>query len=94
MLINKKIISLLILILFGLNVKSQDLTTFILVRHAEKAFDGTKDPALTEVGKDRSLRLASLLQKQEVAALYSTPFKRTQVTLIPIAQGQQLSIES
>ena len=68
-------------------------TTFILVRHAEKADDGTRNPPLNDGGKERSARLADLVKNQEVAALYSTPFKRTQETLEPLAEQKELEIK-
>ncbi|MEP1094066.1 MAG: phosphoglycerate mutase family protein [Cyclobacteriaceae bacterium] len=71
-------------------VFAQDQTTFILVRHAEKADDGTRNPPLNEVGKERALNLAALLENQDIAALYSTPYKRTQETLQPLAQKKGL----
>jgi len=73
---------------------AQELTTFVLVRHAEKAADGTNNPPLTEQGKERSENLASLLGNQQVTALYATPFKRTQETLTPIANQTELTIQS
>ena len=69
-------------------------TTFILVRHAEKADDGTRNPPLTEIGAKRAMNIASMLEMQEVAALYSTPFKRTQETLQPLAEKKKLEVQS
>ena len=71
-------------------VFAQDQTTFILVRHAEKADDGTRNPPLNEDGKKRALNLASLLVNQEITALYSTPYKRTRDTVQPLAEKKGL----
>ncbi|GAB4234031.1 MAG: phosphoglycerate mutase family protein [Ekhidna sp.] len=68
-------------------------TTFILVRHAEKANDGTRNPSLNDAGKERASNLAEMLSNQEVSALYSTPYKRTQETLQPIASQKNLEIQ-
>ena len=69
-------------------------TTFILVRHAEKANDVTKDPPLTEEGTQRAERLAALLDQQDIVALYATPYQRTQLTLQPLATAKNLSVTS
>ena len=68
-------------------------TTFILVRHAEKADDGTRNPPLNEDGKMRASNLASLLENQEISALYTTPYKRTQETLQPLAEKKGLETQ-
>ena len=73
---------------------SQESTTFILVRHSEKAKDGTKNPPLNDDGKSRSINLAEMLSNQEINALYATPFKRTEETLQPIADRTDLQIMS
>ncbi|GJM36409.1 MAG: phosphoglycerate mutase [Saprospiraceae bacterium] len=69
------------------------ITTFILVRHAEKADDGTKDPDLTDVGKARAERLATLLQPNGIEAVYSTAYKRTRQTAEPLATTLNLPIQ-
>lgn len=72
----------------------QTLTTFILVRHAEKADDGTKDPDLTTEGKQRAEDLASLLIETKVDAIYSTSYKRTRNTVAPLASAKKLNLLS
>ncbi|CCQ12790.1 hypothetical protein PALB_37300 [Pseudoalteromonas luteoviolacea B = ATCC 29581] len=64
----------------------------ILFRHAEK--QQGDDPALTEQGQIRALRLAKLGQTYKPSALYSTDYKRTQQTIAPLAQLTELPVTS
>lgn len=89
----KKLLLTTLLLTFVIIVFAQDQTTFILVRHAEKADDGTRNPPLNEDGKARSVNLAEMLANQEITALYSTPFKRTQETLQPLADMKGLEVQ-
>jgi 2,3-bisphosphoglycerate-dependent phosphoglycerate mutase len=73
-------------------IAQNSVTTFILLRHAEKMADGSKDPDLSESGKARAVQLVSLLNKAKIDAIYSTNFKRTQNTVLPLAQAQHLTI--
>jgi 2,3-bisphosphoglycerate-dependent phosphoglycerate mutase len=66
--------------------------TFILVRHAEKVADGTKDPVLTPQGEARAKRLAKILADQKVDSLLSTDYKRTLATLAPLAEQKNKEI--
>ncbi|MEP5610875.1 MAG: phosphoglycerate mutase family protein [Cyclobacteriaceae bacterium] len=86
----KKSILLLVALAITTLVLAQDQTTFILVRHAEKADDGTRNPPLNEDGKVRAMNVATLLQNQDISALYSTPYKRTKETLQPLAEQKGL----
>ena len=70
------------------------LTTFILVRHGERAEDGSEDPELSDAGRARAMRLAEMLSKTSVQAVYSTSFKRTRNTVSPLAQSKGLDILS
>ncbi|WP_370089109.1 histidine phosphatase family protein [Ekhidna sp.] len=88
----KKLILTSLLFAFATITFAQDQTTFILVRHAEKAVDGSKNPPLSEAGLLRANELASLLAKQKIDALYSTPFIRTEATLTPIARDKGLKV--
>lgn len=64
---------------------SGSATTVLLVRHAEKVLDGGSDPALTEEGRAHAEKLATSLKQVELAAIFSTPFRRTRDTAAPSA---------
>ena len=75
------------------NVFAQEqLTTFILVRHAERSDEGGGDPDISETGKLRAMRLAEVLSKTSVQAIYSTGYKRTRNTVTPLADAKGLKI--
>lgn len=76
-----------------LNVFSQDeITKIIVVRHAEKENDGTKNPSLSEAGKIRAEKLKDLFVDVKIDKLFSTNYKRTIETLQPIAASKKLDI--
>ncbi|NGP75901.1 histidine phosphatase family protein [Balneolaceae bacterium YR4-1] len=77
---------------FITNAHAQELTTFILVRHAEKVDTDDSDPALSEEGISRALRLDAHLRHTELSAIYSTPFLRTRSTVQPVADTHGLPI--
>jgi phosphohistidine phosphatase SixA len=60
-------------------------TTVILVRHGEKSAEPGPDPALSPAGEARARALAVALQGTKVAAVFTTPFKRTNATAAPLA---------
>lgn len=68
--------------------------TIYLVRHAEKAKDGTRDPDLTDEGRARAERIANMLKDEKLAAVYSSDYKRTRNTAAPTAkmQGKEITI--
>jgi phosphohistidine phosphatase SixA len=68
-------------------------TTFILLRHAEKASDGTEDPDLKAEGAERAQRLAELLKYTQVDGIYTTNFKRTRQTVEPLADVKKLEVQ-
>jgi 2,3-bisphosphoglycerate-dependent phosphoglycerate mutase len=93
----KKIILLFLILLF---ITSQAIcqgegrvTTFIVVRHAEKSTDGTKDPELTAAGSDRANKLVQMLKDVSVSAIFSTDFKRTKNTVMPLATTKGIEVQ-
>ncbi len=76
-----------------LPVLSGDVTKIVIVRHAEKANDGSDNPSLTEAGQERALRLSRLLGDMQVDKLYSTKYKRNVLTLMPLSKLKGLNID-
>ncbi len=84
-----RILLLLALVLtagMAASVVTETSTTIILVRHAEKAAEPKDDPALTPAGEARAAALIEALRTAGITAIYSTPWKRTQLTARPIAE--------
>ena len=69
---------------------AKPMTTFYLVRHAEK--DYGDDPILIPKGVARAERLKETLKNVELAAIYSTDTKRTMSTARPTAEDHGLKI--
>lgn len=78
--------------------ESQATTTIIFVRHAEKASAPESDPSLSRAGKRRVAELTRQLAEADVVAgidaIYSTPYKRTQETVRPLADKLDLPINN
>ena len=60
-------------------------TVVILVRHAEKADEPGADPALSAAGTTRAQALAAALRDAKIAAVLTTPYRRTNLTAAPLA---------
>lgn len=88
-------IVLIFLSLTPLNLYSQstegEITTFILVRHAEKA-DDSADPGLSPEGVERASLLARMLDEIRFDAVYSTPLIRTTETAREVAERNGIEI--
>jgi broad specificity phosphatase PhoE len=69
------------------------LTTLILLRHAEKDNDGTEDPGLTAEGIDRANRLTRFLKEVKIDGIYSTNYKRTRNTVTPLASDKSVEVQ-
>lgn len=72
---------------------AQASTTFVIVRHAEKA-DGGSDPTLSPAGQARAQALATRLAGQPLRAAYATAYRRTQETAQPAAQVQGVPVST
>lgn len=70
-------------------------TTLWLVRHAEKETTNpaVRDPDLTAIGKLRATALAQMLKREKIRHIYSTIYKRTQNTVMPLAGTLKLTPE-
>lgn len=83
-----------ILVFGGLDAYAQDRKiTIILVRHAEKV-DSSADPELSPEGRQRAERLVKRIGKFRPGAFYSTNFKRTRDTLVPLAAKRKKEIQT
>jgi broad specificity phosphatase PhoE len=68
-----------------------DVTTVILVRHAEAA-SGGGDPALTEAGTARAEALAKTLRDAKVKAIYVSQYRRTKDTAAAVARDAKVAV--
>ena len=87
-------LSLLILTLHFEGFSQENIKTIFLVRHAEKADDGTSNPSLDEKGVMRAETLAKMLSSAEVTHIYSTNYKRTLETGQPLAKALGIEIST
>lgn len=82
---------LLALLLTLVPVPTADLTTVILVRHAEKVVSTGDDPALSERGLARASELARVLADVPIDVIYTTQFVRTRDTAAPLANTRGIT---
>lgn len=64
-----------------------------LVRHAETAPDGTRNPPLSPEGLERAWRLAALIEDAELDAVYTTDYARTRSTAAAVAEPAGLEVQ-
>ena len=64
---------------------ASESTIVYLVRHAEKV-DDSRDPPLSEAGRQRADLLADMLRDAGVTHLHTTDLERTRATLSPLAE--------
>ena len=73
-------------------------STFIILRHAEKdtTIAGStmmvSDPPLTRNGEKRALEIVEKFKQYKVNHIYSTNYKRTKSTVLPLANSLQLNL--
>jgi len=70
-----------------------DAIVVYLVRHAERAEDGTSDPVISLNGWDRSRLLAAMLSDAGLTNIHTTDLKRTRGTGQPTAEATGLAME-
>jgi broad specificity phosphatase PhoE len=62
-----------------------------IVRHAEKASTGAKDPDLSTEGQKRAETLGQILKDCQITSIFVTEFKRTQETAAPTARAAHVT---
>ena len=67
-------------------------TVVFVVRHSERAEDGTSDPVISLPGWDRSRLLATMLADAGLTHIHTTDFRRTRGTGKPIADALDLDM--
>ena len=73
--------------------KNQSITTFFLVRHAEKIISESQNPELNSDGIKRAAKLCEMLLKSGINKIYSTDYIRTRETVKPLADQLDLDIQ-
>ena len=81
------ILSISLLLITGANAAP----IIFIVRHAEKASNGGKDPDLSVQGQKRADALAHILKDSQITSVFVTEFKRTQETAAPTARAANVS---
>lgn len=67
-------------------------TTVLVVRHAEKATEGS-DPELTEAGQQRARALADRFCATGITSVHATQYRRTQATAAPCAESAATNVQ-
>ncbi len=70
------------------------MTSIYFVRHAQPdyKFKNTSDRPLTNEGLQDRLKAADVLEKIDISAIYSSPYKRAYDTVLPLAERLGLEI--
>jgi broad specificity phosphatase PhoE len=68
-------------------------TVVYLVRHAERAEDGTSDPPISADGEARARLLAHMLGDAGIQRIHATPYRRTRATAAPLASRLGIEVE-
>lgn len=75
--------------------KEPTITTFYLIRHAEKdkSDPNNVDPELIQDGLDRSIRWAEVFDPIPLDAIYSTNYERTLMTAAPTSVKKNIDVQ-
>lgn len=72
--------ALFLCFVFVAAAKKSDITTILIVRHAEKQVNAGDDPHLSDAGVARAEALAVVAEHANVGAVYVTQYQRTKET--------------
>ena len=72
----------------------QPVSTFYLIRHAEKdrSNPSDNDPELTQQGLGRAMHWAEILDDVPLDAIYTTDYQRTSMTAAPASVKQDINV--
>jgi len=73
-------------------IAQANATVVYVVRHAERAEDGTRDPPISDAGQARADLLAEMLRDAGITHIHTTDYKRTRSTGAPTAHDAGLSM--
>ena len=68
------------------------MSTFYLVRHAHTAWTPDENRPLSVQGTEDAGRVADILQRVPIGAIYSSPFQRARQTIVPLAARLDLPV--
>src|SRR5215468_4929307 len=83
--------SLILLIPLLMAAATNAAPVIFIVRHAEKASTGGKDPDLTQEGQKRADALAHILKDSQITSVFVTEFKRTHETAAATARAANIT---
>ncbi len=74
--------------------QNSEITTYFLIRHAEKMRDNPKeeDPNLSPKGFERAKKWVAYFENTKINKLYVTKYVRTQQTVEPLAEQKSLEM--
>lgn len=72
--------------------RAGEATVVVVVRHAEKAADDPRDPALSAAGAERAQALARSFDGAGLDAAYATQFRRARDTAAPAAAAAGIAV--
>ncbi len=94
----KKALSILFAVLFVIVLQAQEesnntnVSTYYLIRHAEKVKSEDPNPVLHPDGELRAKRWAEIFKNIKFDAIYSTDYIRTRNTAAPTAKSQGVDV--
>ena len=85
------VIGLTVTVLSGViraeSASSLQPTVVVVVRHAEKSSEGSRDPSLSSAGKERARKLRLMLRDMGITAVYVSDTLRAKETAEPITSS-------
>jgi broad specificity phosphatase PhoE len=86
------VLQICLLFIASYSVAADEITTILLVRHAEKTTVPADNPVLNEQGKSRAEDLIRILGNAGIQAIYTSQYDRTRLTAEPIAKNLSITI--